>query len=146
MDRARLNSILEQLASAGKRVTPQREAVIAMMLQHGNHPTALEVRDMVQRTHPSISTATVYNTLTVLEALGLVRPLHIAGDEHVHYDLDVAQHVNVVCVRCGQIADVHTDSLEALLGLVASRSGYQLAESDAVIVYGMCPRCRAQIS
>src|SRR6185295_3904918 len=91
---------------------------------------------------PSISQATVYNTITALEELGLIRKLDIAGDEHAHYDLHVEPHVNIVCTRCGRITDVYTDTLEALLGLVAARSGYQLAPGDGVIVYGLCTPCQ----
>ena len=79
----------------------------------------------------------------MLEELGLIRKLEIVGDEHAHYDLDVEAHVNAVCTRCRNIADVHTDTLEALLGLIASRSGYQLASNEGVLVYGTCGNCQS---
>ncbi|MFN8503850.1 transcriptional repressor [Kouleothrix sp.] len=64
---------------------------------------------MVERAksrHPSMSQATVYNTLAALEDLRPHRALDIVGEDHTHYDICVAPHVNVVCTRCGQIADV----------------------------------------
>jgi Fur family transcriptional regulator, peroxide stress response regulator len=109
----------------------------------GGHPTATELWHWVHAAQPTISQATVYNTLATLEELGLIRALDIVGDEHAHYDLCVAPHVNVVCTRCGQIVDVHTDTLEALLGLVAARSRYQVDSSKGVVVYGLCPRCKS---
>jgi Fur family peroxide stress response transcriptional regulator len=99
----------------------------------------------VHAAHPTISQATVYNTIAALEELRLVQRLEIVGDEHAHYDVRVEPHVNVVCTRCGRIADVHTDTLEALLGLVANRSGYQIAPDSSLIVYGTCAACRAGI-
>ena len=60
---------------------------------------------------------------------------------HAHYDLGMDAHVNAVCTRCGRITDIHTDTLEALLGLVATRSGYRLGQGEGVIVYGLCPDC-----
>lgn len=138
-----LNSLLAKLEAGGKRVTAQRAAVCEALLSHGGHPTAAEIWGGVQSLHPSISQATVYNTLAALEELQLIRALDIVGQGHTHYDICVAPHVNVVCTRCGRIADVHTDTLEALLGLVAARSGYRLAPQDGVIVYGQCPDCAA---
>jgi Fe2+ or Zn2+ uptake regulation protein len=136
-----LNSLLAKLEARGKRVTAQRAAVCEALLSHGGHPTAGEIWQHVQTLHPSISQATVYNTLAALEELQLIRALDIVGEDHTHYDVCVDPHVNVVCTQCGRIADVHTDTLEALLGLVAARTGYELVPQDGVIVYGLCPEC-----
>lgn len=138
-----LQQLLAALEKAGRRVTAQRTAVCTALLTHGGHPTATDIWQNVRVGHPSISQATVYNTLAALADLQLIRALDIVGDEHTHYDLDVAPHVNVVCTSCGAIEDVYTDTLEALLGLVASRSGYTINHGDGVIVYGLCPNCSA---
>ena len=138
---SKLNRLLAQLEASGRRVTTQRIAICEALLAQGGHPTAAEVYQRIQAAHPAISQATVYNTLSALEELSLIRPLHLVGDDHVHYDLGLAPHVNAVCTRCGRISDIHTDTLEALLGLVATRSGYQLSQGEGVIVYGLCPDC-----
>jgi Fur family peroxide stress response transcriptional regulator len=138
----KLNQLLTRLAASGRRVTAQRLAVCEALLAHGGHPTTTEIWDRVHTMHPSVSQATVYNTIATLEELRLIQKLDIAGDEHAHYDLDVAPHVNVVCTGCGRIADVYTDTLEALLGLVAARAGYSLDPQEGVIVYGLCAECR----
>jgi Fur family transcriptional regulator, peroxide stress response regulator len=137
----KLNRLLAQLEASGRRVTNQRVAVCEALLANNGHPTAAEVYQRVQAAHPAISQATVYNTLAVLEELGLIRLLHIVGDDHAHYDLGMDAHVNAVCTHCGRITDIHTDTLEALLGLVATRSGYQLSQGEGVIVYGVCSGC-----
>lgn len=138
-----LNNLLTRLEAGGRRITPQRTLVIQALVAHGGHPTPIEVRDLVWQGDTSISQATVYNTLVILEELGLISKLEIVGDEHAHYDLDVHAHVNVVCTHCRSIVDVHTDSLEALLGLIATRSGYQLVPDEGVIVYGTCAACQS---
>jgi Fur family transcriptional regulator, peroxide stress response regulator len=138
---SKLNRLLAQLEASGRRLTSQRIAVCEALLAHGGHPTASDVYQHVHAAHPTISQATVYNTLALLEELSLIRLLHIVGDAHAHYDIGVERHVNAVCTRCGRINDIHTDTLEALLGLVATRSGYRLSSSEGVIVYGHCPDC-----
>ena len=141
INHAQRERLFAQLEQHGKRITPQRATVIEALLAHGGHPTPMEVRDLVWQKDASISQATVYNTITILAELDLIRKLNIADDEHTHYDVDVSPHVNVVCNRCGRINDVHTDTLEALLGLVATRSGYQI-ESGGVTMYGLCDACQ----
>jgi Fe2+ or Zn2+ uptake regulation protein len=138
---SKLNRLIAQLEAGGRRATSQRIAVCEALLAHGGHPTAAEVYESLRETHPAISQATVYNTITMLEELRLIRTLHLVGDDHAHYDLGLDPHVNAVCTACGRIADIHTDTLEALLGLVAARSGYQLSPGEGVIVYGLCPDC-----
>jgi Fur family transcriptional regulator, peroxide stress response regulator len=138
---SKLNRLLAQIEASGRRVTAQRIAVCEALLAYGGHPTAAEVYQRVHAAHPAISQATVYNTFAVLEELSLIRLLHIVGDDHAHYELGVEPHVNAVCTRCGRITDIHTDTLEALLGLVATRSGYQLSQGEGVIMYGLCPEC-----
>ena len=140
---SKLNRLFDQLEASGRRVTTQRIAVCEALLAHGGHPTAAEVYQRVPAAHPAISQATVYNTLSALEELNLIRLLHLVGDDHAHYDLGVEPHVNAVCTCCGRITDIHTDTLEALLGLVETRSGYQLSPNEGVIVYGRCPECEA---
>jgi Fur family peroxide stress response transcriptional regulator len=137
-----LEQLLARLEAAGRRVTPQRALVCAALLEHGGHPTTSEIWQSLRAAHPSLSQATVYNTIAMLEELGLLRRLDIAGDEHTHYDLGVAPHVNAFCRQCGRVADVYTDTLEALLGLVAARSGYDLDPREGVIVYGLCADCK----
>jgi Fur family transcriptional regulator, peroxide stress response regulator len=139
---SKLSQLLARLEAAGKRVTSQRVAVCTALLAHGGHPTVAEIWQRVRTAHPSISQATVYNTIAALEEQRLIQKLEIAGDEHAHYDLDVMPHVNAVCTRCGRIVDVYTDTLEALLGLVAARSGYALDSRKGMLVYGLCADCR----
>jgi Fur family transcriptional regulator, peroxide stress response regulator len=136
-----LNELLAQLEAHGKRATRQRAAVCEALLAHGGHPTATDIWRLVQVSYPSLSHATVYNTLAALEEIGVIRALDILGEEHTHYDLRVEPHVNVFCTACGRITDVYTDTLEALLTLVASRSAYHLDPHDSVIVYGLCLGC-----
>lgn len=138
----KLNQLLDRIEAAGRKITPQRVAVCAALMAHSGHPTAGQIRESIRTSHPGISQATVYNTIAALEELRLIKRLEIAGDEHTHYDLDLVPHINVVCKRCGRIDDVYTDTLEALLGLVAARSGYSLDPQEGMIVYGLCGECR----
>lgn len=137
-----LEWLLERLTLCDRRITPQRVAVCAAILAHNGHPTPMEIRDLVWQSNRSISQATIYNTIAMLEEFKLIRKLDIAGSEHTHYDLNVAPHINIVCKQCGRINDVHTDMIEALFGFVAARSNYEIDTGAGLIVYGICTECQ----
>jgi len=136
-----LDNLLGGLEQAGRRATPQRQAVCAALVEHGGHPSAAQIFERVHAQFPMISQATVYNTLETLRELGLVVQLDVGSAEHARYDLQTQPHLNIVCTRCGAIADLHTDTLDALLHQAARRSGYALDQSKA-LVYGLCPLCQ----
>lgn len=139
----KVEHLMQELEAAGKRSTPQRQAVCLALVEHGGHPTVADVFERVSQTFPMISQATVYNTIDTLEELGLLQRLEIANHDHTHYDLDVRPHINVVCRHCEYIADVYLDSLNGLLDEVSERTGSDLDRNAGVIVYGACPDCRA---
>jgi Fur family transcriptional regulator, peroxide stress response regulator len=139
----KIEHLMQELEAAGKRATPQRFAVCQALVEHGGHPTVADVFERVRQTVPMISQATVYNTVDTLEELGLIQRLDIANHGHVHYDLDVKPHVNVVCRHCEYIADVTIDALDHLLDEVSERTGSEIDRHAGLIVYGACPACRA---
>jgi Fur family peroxide stress response transcriptional regulator len=141
---ANVDYLLNELEAAGKRATPQRHAICRALVEHGGHPTVSEIFEQVREQVPMISQATVYNTIDTLHALGLIQRLEIANHDHTHYDLDVKPHINVVCRHCEYIADVSLNALDNLLGQVAERTGCEIDTQAGLIVYGVCPECRAQ--
>lgn len=138
----KIDELLGQLEAAGKRATPQRYAVCQALVEHGGHPTVADIFERVRSVFPMISQATVYNTIDTLKELGLIHQLDIANHDHAHYDLDLAPHINVVCRYCEYIADVHVESLDHILEQVSELTGCQI-DHHALVVYGVCPACRA---
>lgn len=136
-----LDNLLSGLEAAGRRATPQRQAICAALVAQGGHPSTAEVYERVRAQFPMISQATVYNTLETLRELGLVVQLDVGTAEHARYDLQTHPHLNIVCTRCGAIADVHTDTLDALLLQAARRTGYAL-DGGKALAYGLCPTCQ----
>jgi Fur family transcriptional regulator, peroxide stress response regulator len=95
------------LESAGRRCTPQREAVYAHLSRVAQHPTAEEVYQGVKATIPKISLATVYKALEALVASGLATKL-TAGDGSARYDARGDRHYHLRCLRSGAVEDLST--------------------------------------
>lgn len=133
----------EHLKRAGLRLTPQRIAIYRFLASVSSHPTAQQVYEQLAPAYPSLSLATVYNTLDALVGLGIINALGSAGDDAVHYDADTSPHVNLACVSCHEVIDLPSDHALKLEHEVAEHSGYRLLGSR-VMYYGLCPICQAK--
>ncbi|MFW6182193.1 MAG: Fur family transcriptional regulator [Chloroflexota bacterium] len=137
------NSPAERLRAVGLRLTPQRLAIYRSLAATDRHPTAQQLYEQLQDELPSLSQATVYNTLQALVERGLVHEIGDAGDGAVHYDADLVPHLNLVCIRCQRIDDFYSDAVAAIDRAVAQESGYQV-RGARLVYYGLCPECQAQ--
>jgi Fur family peroxide stress response transcriptional regulator len=135
------DDLIMHLRVAGLRVTPQRLVIYETLVKDKHHPTAQTLFERLQGTLPSLSQATVYNTLETMVEMGLVRELGTAGDGTVRYDADISPHAHLVCTDCNSIEDfpgmeVPYPNPEAL-----AESGYTI-RSMGVYFYGLCRDCR----
>ncbi len=137
--------LLDALRQAGLRLTVQRRAICRYLAETDEHPTAQDIFRALKPQYPSLSLATVYNTVDLLVRLGAIHALGTAGDEAVHYDADVSPHVNLACIRCHRVVDLPSTQVQFLEEEVRRRSGYRVLGAR-VLYYGLCPQCQAQAS
>jgi Fur family transcriptional regulator, peroxide stress response regulator len=123
------------------RLTPQRLAVCKLLAESNDHPTAQMIYEALHPQFPSLSLATIYNTLDTLVELGVVNVLGSAGDGMEHYDGDTRPHVNLACMLCSRVIDLHSQNVQALEQEVVAASGYQI-KGARVLYYGYCPKCQ----
>lgn len=136
-----INQLCAQLKAQGRRITPQRRAIIRVLLENGAHPTAEQVLTRVRDTMPDLSPATVYNTLHELVEIGALQELHLGLGER-HYHITTTDHAHLVCLRCGRVEDVPQDC-EALVLPREHTHGFQLVDCN-VVFRGYCPACASQ--
>ncbi len=106
MDRrpTRTQAMIADLRARGLRMTPQRLAIVEQFASDLTHPTAQELFDRLRPSFPTMSFATVYNTLDALARAGLSRTLRLGAA--ARFDPNTAPHHHAVCDRCGAIIDV----------------------------------------
>jgi Fur family transcriptional regulator, peroxide stress response regulator len=135
------NDLTSTLKKAGLRITPQRIAICEKLADSTEHPTASEIYESIKEYYPSLSLATVYNTLDVLVAQGKVNVLGDAGDGKVHFDAQIEPHINLACIKCHKITDISSSFVSQMDAEIIQSSGYNLLGSR-VIYYGICPACQ----
>ncbi len=141
---ARVADMLRDLKQAGLKATPQRVAVIETFACDASHPTAQELYDRLRGRFPSMSFATVYNTLDALASAGLASTLRLGTA--ARFDPNTTPHHHAVCDACGAVNDIPTASMapteDAKLRLAAVAPGF-VVRAEERIFRGLCAACGA---
>lgn len=135
----RLEHIVQRLREQGYRLTPQRMAILRVLVYSRSHPTAEEIYRQVAADFPMISLATVYKTLNMLKELGEVMELEVEGCSH--YDGNIIPHPHLVCVKCHTITDLPPEAMVRIPEETLTATGFR-ALWCYVEVHGLCPRCQ----
>ncbi len=128
------------------KLTPQRLAIFDYLARHPGHPTAEEVFRDVREQYPTLSFATVYNTLELLVEMGEVRTV-IVDELRRRYDVNTEPHQHAVCRECRRILDLREEEIgggellrQALEGVDLSTRGF-LVDGASVEFTGRCAAC-----
>ena len=132
--------VVEKLRESGHRLTPQRMAVLDVLLHTKAHPTAEQIFEQVRAEFPMTSLATIYKTVSVLKEMGEVLELG-SSDGSKHYDGISHPHPHLICIKCRRIVDAEVSGLEELPQEVAQRTGYQIV-GHQFDFFGICPSCQ----
>ena len=123
-------------------LTPQREVVLQVIRASAEHLTAAEVFEGARALLPTISYATVYNSLRYLRDAGLIGEVTF-GNGASRYDRETGRHDHAVCSACGKLVDFALEETVELMRLAARRSRFK-PESVHLTLVGLCPECRAE--
>ena len=134
------NPLSRTLRRSGRRMTGQRQLLLALIEEHGGHLDAHELFRLASERNPRLSLSTVYRTMNLLRDLGLVDEVHL-GEDHHHYELKPkAQHCHLICVSCGTVVEIGCDLVEQLKATVARQHDFEVTEARVELV-GLCARC-----
>ncbi len=122
----------------GLKLTPQRLAIMGYLEGNTTHPSAEEIDRALSEKFPTMSLATVYNTLETLRKKGFIQELSIDPDKK-RFDPNTQPHNHIMCVDCRRIIDVHADFDLSLSD--RERASFSIL-GHHVEFYGRCPACR----
>jgi Fe2+ or Zn2+ uptake regulation protein len=125
-----MSDMISTLRTQGIQPTPQRIAVAEYVLQTKTHPSADEVWEEVQRTCPTISRGTVYNTLNLLVKKGLLRA-QVLREGTVVFDSHVEAHHHFIDEETGRIYDVPWQAVK--VSGEDSLDGFEVREYQVVM-------------
>jgi Fe2+ or Zn2+ uptake regulation protein len=106
-----MNDVISILRQCGIQPTPQRIAVVECILTSKTHPSADDVLTLARKNCPSVSRATIYNTLNLLVEKGLLG-MQTIKEGAVVFDPNIEKHHHFVDNDTGEIYDIPWDQLE----------------------------------
>lgn len=133
--------ILEQVRTAGERVTPQRQMVIQALAASGAHLTLQEVREYItDEENMTLAEPTIYRILQWLKDLGIIAQTDIAERGVVYQIISTPPHHHLICLHCNRIIDIDDRLMADLRQQLQQLHGFQ-ARIDHMAIYGLCPEC-----
>jgi len=124
-------AVVKLLGSYGVQPTQQRIDIAEILFARPQHLSADQVLSEVNQGKPSVSKATVYNTLGLFAEKGLVRQV-IVNSSCVFYDSNTSEHHHIYNIDTGMLTDVSADELQ-LSGLPELPEG-MVAEGIDIII------------
>lgn len=121
-------------------LTRQREVVLHVIRDADEHLTANEVFDKSKQLLPTISFATVYNSLRYLKDNNHIVEICF-GNGASRFDRKLTRHDHAICNKCGKLVDLELDFPDELIQTAASYSNFT-PESLEFTLRGLCPECK----
>jgi Fur family ferric uptake transcriptional regulator/Fur family peroxide stress response transcriptional regulator len=126
-----------------RALTRQREAVLQVIRESENHLTASEIYEAARVRLPSISYATVYNSLKYLKDAGLVHEISFGVAGANRYDRETERHDHALCTSCGKLVDFDATVSSEVVRAAARRTRFK-PESIHLTLRGLCPDCQSE--
>jgi len=137
----RLKQMVEKLKKNGFRITPQRYAVLKVLAQSENHPSAERIYEQLLTDYPTMSQATVYKTISLLKKTGEVLELEFSEMSNRYDGNKPYPHPHMICTKCGTISDPPMLDFEKLKNKMMEKTGFTIS-SHRLDFYGYCPDCQ----
>jgi Fur family ferric uptake transcriptional regulator len=112
---------------SGLKMTDQRRVILRVLATAEDHPSVETVYRRAKDMDRTISMATVYRTLNLLDELNLVQK-HDFKESFSRFEVKEEHHHHLVDVESGEVIEFTHESLEILKHEIAAELGYDLVD------------------
>jgi len=117
----------ERASSAGLKMTEQRRVILGVLDRSDDHPSVETVHARAKEVDNSISIATVYRTLHLLDELDLVQR-HDFNESYSRFEVNLDHHHHLIDLDTGKVIEFQNQELEELKERIAKELGYDLID------------------
>lgn len=118
----------EKCIEAGLKMTAPRKAILSVLSHAHDHPSVEDVYERAKKEDSSISMATVYRTLSLLDELGLVYKHDFSDSDHARYEINTEHHHHLIDLDSGKVIEFQNEKIEKMKQKIAEELGYELVE------------------
>ncbi len=119
--------LLSRCLAKNIRMTSQRQIIIQVIEESDDHPDVDQLYLRSVELDNTISIATVYRTVKLLEEAGLIERLEF-GDGRSRYEEAGEHHEHLVDIETGEVHEFYNEELETLKTEIAREMGYDLID------------------
>ena len=121
------DTLLSRCLAKNIRMTSQRQIIIQVIEESDDHPDVDQLYLRSVELDNTISIATVYRTVKLLEEAGLIERLEF-GDGRSRYEEAGEHHEHLVDIETGEVHEFYNEELETLKTEIAREMGYDLID------------------
>ena len=121
------DELLDKCIKAGIKMTDQRRLILQVLTGNMDHPSVETVFERAKALDPSISMATVYRTLNLLDELELVAKREF-NQTFSRFEVNAAHHHHLIDLETGDVIEFQNEKLEELKREIAHSLGYDLID------------------
>lgn len=133
----------DAMRARGMRWTPQRRALLEVLVASHGHMTGIELIELARQRDPDTTPSTVYRTLDVLEEIGLVRHSHGHDGREEFHVLPAREHAHLTCETCGASWEIEALEASEIVDSLERTRGFSVDLSHLTIA-GQCADCTAK--
>jgi len=122
-----MSDLEQRCVQAGLKMTGQRRVILEVLGNSDDHPSVEDVYERAKKLDQSISIATVYRTLGLLDELDLVIR-HEFQEGYSRYEVNWDHHHHLVDLETGKVIEFQNEELEKLKVKIAEELGYELVD------------------
>ncbi|MDB5038264.1 MAG: Peroxide stress regulator [Bacteriovoracaceae bacterium] len=126
-------AIRDSLKNAGIQPSASRMAIASFVWNTDSHPTAEEVKIEVEKAFPTVSLATVYNTLNLFVEKGLLKEVQDSNQRSVRYDCNTTPHFHFIDEATGQMMDLDPEVLRISPDLSKLGAEFKIREIEVTL-------------
>lgn len=122
-----MTDLERQCIDAGLKMTGQRRLILQVLTDSSDHPSVEDVYQRAKNQDPSISIATVYRTLHLLDEMNLVQR-HDFNENYSRFEVNLEHHHHLIDLETGKVIEFQNEALEDMKVRIAKELGYELVD------------------
>lgn len=127
------------LREKGIKPSYQRKRIYEFMIENRIHPTVNDIYAALIHDIPTLSKATVYNTMNLFNSSGLIDVIPVEGGHEARFDIrPLTPHAHFKCVTCQSVFDIEVELSHPILG--EKLEGSKIL-SQNINFTGICSQC-----
>ena len=134
-----ISRIERRCIERGLKMTGQRRLIARVLSESSDHPDVEELYRRATRQDARISLATVYRTVRLLEAEGILERRDFGGGRARFDQADRGEHHHLIDLDSGRVIEFADPRLEALANKIATELGFELSDMRLEL-FGRVPR------